>query len=251
MSENCSLRIEIRNDGPIELNALSKSLNGWASQYDSFCKRKGINKKDSALLVQEVKRGSIIVELVSASAPFLLPELNNIIQFGLYIKDAISFFMNEKDKPPYNYTKKDCADIESIVNPTASDTSRAELHIHTIGNNNNVGPIIINNTAANAIQAIAEKKKKEVSTDDFDSTHESVAFTYSRADTSSCSDTPTDRGVVEKISTKAVKVAYADEDIKRKMLCIEDNPFGYVYLFDAKVVNHNGKPSFYQSTLQP
>jgi hypothetical protein len=95
------LRIDIQNEKPVDLNVLSNSLNALASQYDVYLKRElrgeYPKKEQRKLLVKEIKKGSIIIDLVGTITP-MLPEINSICEFGTYLKNTFDFFLNKGEK---------------------------------------------------------------------------------------------------------------------------------------------------------
>ncbi|QED23920.1 hypothetical protein [Candidatus Deianiraea vastatrix] len=143
---------------------LSNSLNALGSQYDIYLNKKSKNdykKHERKLLIKEVKSGSIIIDLVGMVMP-LITEINSIIEFGEYLKTSFNFFLN-KGKSDYQYSKKDCQDIRSIVDATAKDGNNAKVNINVYGYNNTIHAPIYNitNTDANAIQATTKRYEEE------------------------------------------------------------------------------------------
>jgi hypothetical protein len=55
-----------------------------------------------------------------------------------------------------------------------------------------------------------------------------------------------DRGVIETISPKPMKLAFSSDEVKRKIVDQEDNPFLKAFLVDAEVKTADGKPKLYR-----
>jgi len=55
-----------------------------------------------------------------------------------------------------------------------------------------------------------------------------------------------DRGIIEAISEKPVKLIFASEEAKRAVLSVEENPFKCLLLVDVEVKSHEGRPKIYK-----
>lgn len=137
------LELLIRNEKPVELSRLVLSLNCVAHEYEIFCKKK--YAKDNvkhALLINEVKQGSIIVDLVSSVIP-LIDDVNSVCAFATYLKLVFDVMLN-KCTDTINLTKKECKNIKGMMETTANDSDKANISITVKGNNNTVyAPIFI------------------------------------------------------------------------------------------------------------
>lgn len=150
-----NIKVTVNNTKSVSLKDLTTSLSSFNAQYLSLLDKKGVsyNKKQPTLLVQEVKKGSIIVDMVSA-LPSVLPILNtdsSIKMFFDYLKYTFDYFKvgNFDEKPQYEYTPKDCTDIKEIQSVLVNDNG-STLNIQTRSNNS---PIILNFSDANTIQS--------------------------------------------------------------------------------------------------
>jgi hypothetical protein len=159
------LRFEIKNDSPVDLNILSKSLNALGSQYELFLNKKSkysYKKDDRKLLIKEVKSGSIIIDLVGTISP-LIREFNQICEFGTYLSASFDFFLGKRKGPICEYTQKDCSDIRNIVEITARDGVNSTSNINIYGDNNIIHQSVysISNIDANALQSIIKRYEDE------------------------------------------------------------------------------------------
>lgn len=66
MDDNEFLRLKIEPSMPIELNTFATSLCAYGDNFNMFAKK---NSGGSALLVKEVSKGSIVVDLVCSAIP--------------------------------------------------------------------------------------------------------------------------------------------------------------------------------------
>ena len=157
------LQIEIKNDAPVELNVLSHSLNSLASQYDSLLLKKldiNFDKIERRLLVKNISKGSIIIDLVAGAMP-ILSNFNAVFEFSKYLKDTFDFFLNKTKEANYSYLKKDCQDIKNITDITARDNHNAYVNYNVYHIDKIENKITYNNTEANAIQRNVEKYEEE------------------------------------------------------------------------------------------
>lgn len=86
--------IEIHNSQPIDLLDFTGSLTALAREHEAALKRErpGLAAEESRLLVVDIRRGSIVLELVAALAPFVSQAelINTSVDFVRNIGDALS-----------------------------------------------------------------------------------------------------------------------------------------------------------------
>ena len=125
MDNNVKLTIKITHKDPINLYDLTMGLNSLAKIYSRF----NNNAKEAKLLVREIRKSSIEIDLITlmcASPIPLLSNINNIIQFCKYIKFLISTFTEDKKEdldtlseeylpPPSIQDCKDFRDATQII----------------------------------------------------------------------------------------------------------------------------------------
>ena len=86
---NVKLIINIDHKNPVSLMDLTIGLNAIGSLYNNFTK----DDKEAKLLVKEIRKGSIEIDLVTLSTLSAIPlinNINNIVQFCHYIKLLIA-----------------------------------------------------------------------------------------------------------------------------------------------------------------
>ncbi len=217
------LRVDIQNKESVDLNVLSSSLNALASQYDIFLKKEAkgeySKKEQRRLLVKEIKKGSIIIDLVGVVTP-LLTEMNSICEFGIYLKNTFDFFLNKGEKK-HEYDKKDCQNIRNITDITARDNNGATTNFNVYGNNNTVhlNVYTYNNTEANAIQATTERFEKEVLEHEEQAIFEKELMYWEEASFNSRKEKEFQNGgkiVIEKFDKRPKKVIFLSEEGKLK-----------------------------------
>jgi hypothetical protein len=73
-------------------------------------------------------------------------------------------------------------------------------------------------------------------------TKEVLTLYQARADTSRRGD----RGIIERFSTKPVRLEFMNDEAKQKVLDRDDNPFRLMFIVDGVVSTVDGKPALYK-----
>jgi hypothetical protein len=241
------LTIEIKNTQPVELLDLTSSFFSFADEFKRHMV--GLNEPilptDARFYIKEIKTGSIIADLISY-APSALPFMehaNNILGFAAYLKLAYDFLLSKEKKKPEGIQKINFENLYNIVEPTAKDTS-SQFNIFPKINGNVKMTININNIEANAIQNKA-KKEIEAMREPIAGTKEKTLLYWYQARNdpkSQCGD----KAIIESINKRPVKVVWADENLKAKMLLDNENPFVSAYVVDVAIETIDSIPTLYK-----
>lgn len=252
MAETKDIRliIEIKNEQPLELLDLTKSLVSWASQFNTYAAKFGDSKEDreAKLYVKEIRSGSVILELVEMATIGVLPFLENvntIVGFADHIKRAYNFLLGKEKETPTDFTTNDYKELSQIVNPIATDNG-SQLNVSTTINGNVELHFHISSLEANAAQNIIEKEIKQLKIPEtVDDVKTKVLLTWYQA-RSDVRAKAGNKGLVEEISTKPMNVTFDDEKLKEQMLRGNINPFNTVYVVDIRLQNVRGKLAAYK-----
>ncbi len=243
------LIVEIKNKEPLELIELTKSLVSLGNQFNNYASQYGDSKenKEAKLFVKEIKTGSVILDLVEyatvGSIPFV-ENMNTILGFTNYIKSTVDYFLKKEGTKP-ELSESDYKDFSSILNPIAKDNS-SQINFSSKIDGNVYLTVNIDSNKANALQnlfrnEINDGKKPELQGD----IHNKVLFYWHQAKNDLSSDAG-NKGIIESISSNALRVIFDNEEIKGKMLKGETNPFNHAFVVDVKVDTIKGKPSLYK-----
>jgi len=245
MEEPAKLNIEIKNNGPIELVDLTKSLLALADEYKRHLVRSedSIFVNDIRLYVNEIRTGSIIASLI-AMAPMALPLLENantVADFTLYLKSAFNFLLGKETNKPA-LEKANYENLAQILEPVAKDNG-SQFNINTF---NNSGPIVIklDSLNANAIQNSIAREIAALQTP-MTGNHEKVLLYWYQA-RNDIRNQNGDKAIVESIYSGPVKTIFANEDIKSKILSSSENLFTRAYIVDVSVETIQNKPAVYK-----
>ncbi len=85
------LNIHISNKMAIDLNVLTKSLNGLVFLYKDFIKNNNYSC-DPKLYIKEIKNGSIDVYISAGQAIYSSSIVNPLLEFTSYLINIINFF---------------------------------------------------------------------------------------------------------------------------------------------------------------
>lgn len=247
-SDNAVLTIEVKNSKPIDLIDLTTSLAAFAEAFKDFATEETGDPLpgNMRLYVKEIRSGSIIADLIALNeqAAWLLEHAEVFGAFVTNINDVANFFLgrpNGLSAPP---TVKQARQISQILDPVAKDYgSQMNINVSDGGVVNIHQHIHFIPVEANAIQNKVDQylgpklPAEQIMADKL------MVLEQVKNNPSSKSG---DRGVIEAISPKAVKLQFVSEEVKRKVLELKENPLQSVFLVDVDVRSIDGKPMLYR-----
>ncbi len=238
------LIIEIKNEQPLELMDLTKSFVSIANQFNNYAAKFGDSKenREAKLFVKEIRSGSVIMELIEMATIGVLPfleNINTIVGFADYVKNAYNFLLGRSKEKPTEFTNNDYKDLSQIVNPIANDNG-SQLNVATTINGNVEYHFHIDSLEANAVQNKIDKEIKQLRLPELiDDVKTKVLLTWYQARNDMKSSVG-NKGTIEELSDKPMNIVFEDDDLKEKILHGE-NPFTTVFVVDVKLQNVNGK----------
>jgi hypothetical protein len=241
-----TLRVEIRNRTPVELSDLALSFQALAEAFDDYAaaSTKDPLPSNIRLFVRELRPGSIIADLIAVAeqAQWLVDHGVVLAGFVANTQEIINFLLGvgSEKAPP---TARAVSQVAQIVEPIAKDFA-SQLNIQvSSGSEVNVYNININSRDANALQNSARRflgpslPATEIRTDEL--------LILEQVKNSSSAQTG-DRGVIESITRRPVKLVFLSEDAKKQVLDLPANPFQCVFLVDVEVKAVDGRPTLYR-----
>ena len=241
------LRIEIKNREPVELLDLTASMQALGQQFIRYAFDTGVHARESdvRLYIQEIRSGSILADLVSIAqqGSFILSDLQLLGGFAKSLKESYDYFAGASSIDPPLLKHSDLRQISKIIEPVAKDNgSQYNFNV------NDHGKVVLqfgyNSLEANAIQ---NRISREISLSPGNATEtvferETLYFRQARDDVKSQTG---DKGIIERFSTRPVKLLFASENIKNDILNLKDNIFHKAFIVDGKVHIAEGKPVAY------
>ncbi len=240
--------VEIKNRNPVELIDLTQSLISFAKEYQGFADFTfdGDYRTETKLYVKHIRTGSIITELVPYAASLLpiLSDTNTVIGFVKHLKVAVEKLLAPKEPgTKTELTRTTLTNVSSIVDPIAKDNGS---QINVTGETVNYAPIYltVNSFDANIVQNQAARELALLRAP-LVGLHENVVMYWyqARNDTTSMAG---DRAIIESISSKPVKVVFANERIKAAMLRLDENIFKHAFLVDVHIETVENRPILYK-----
>lgn len=248
---NSKLEITIKNKNPVNLTDLTLSLLDLSSQFQKFIERESSEDThiSNELLIKKVSTGSIMIELVTKSAPLLplLWEGGSLYQWVSTSSNIIDWFLGKTKQPPQDLTKKDLQQWSNIIEPIVKD-SGSQLIISATENATVINQIIMSSDDALVAKNFINNKISEIN-DPSEHIYRKKVLVWYQTKFDVNSDTG-DKAIVEDIRKSPVKVIFEDSVIKNAMLH-GHNKFNkqwheLAYIVDLEVQTINGIPKVYK-----
>jgi len=247
MSE-AKLTIKIENKRPIEITDFTDSFNSLANQYYKYLSENESFKlnQDTKLYIKEIRSGSIITEL-SDLVPLVLPFVensNSVIEFTGFLKKGFDYFLGKTEEKPKEFDLKDCNNFNNIIKPIAKDNGSNVLFNGDWNFENVTVNFNFNSVEANAIQNGIQREKENLKEPTKNIQHK-VLFYWDSAKYDEKSKS-VDKGYIDSVSFKSLRVSFDDDYTKRLMLDIEENPFHLAYIVDVEIMDIQNVPTVYK-----
>lgn len=245
------MEIKISNDNPVSLKDLSLSLLSFNHQFHKFVESETDRETDigSELLIKEVRKGSIVIELVSQVAPIvpLLWDGGTLSQWSGVVQSVCNWLLGKVDSPPKEITKQDLLEWNKFVEPVAKDHA-SQMNIIVSDGGTVINNFTINSTEANAIQNEIRRKVEQL---DFpeDHVHRRKVMYWYQAKFDRHSETG-NRAIIDDLSKKSMKVIFENNAVKDAMFHPPENFkkqwHELAYVVDVEVETVRGEPKMYK-----
>jgi hypothetical protein len=242
-----SVRYELKNQKPVDLLDLTSSLAAFGESYQDFVTDAGFDLEPGNVrfFVKDIRSGSIIADLASQAAQgsLTLQHVEAAAAFMANLNDIIQFFLGIGAPPTLREkpSKREADQVIKILEPVAKDggsqlfltVSNGDIHLHQHH---------YNSQQANAAQNSARRylgppiPTTEVRHDVLLRLHQVRGGVSSKVG---------DLGIIEEISRSPVKLSFASEETKRKIL-EQPFPFESIFVVDVEVKASEGKPALYR-----
>lgn len=246
--DSAVLRVRISNSKPVDLIDLTTSLMALGQAFTDYATSKtGDPLPDNMrLYVKEMRSGSVIAELVTLTdqAQWIAKHLEVLAGFVANLDDLMKFFMGRTAAPTEPPTRKQADQASAIVEPIAKDVG-AQLNLNVMdgGTVHIHQQIHINSVDANAVQNGARRYLGPRLPANYVAADQLMVLEQVK---NSVKAKTGDRGVIEAIVDKPVKLRFLSEDAKRKVLELDhENPLQCAFLVDVEVRSVEGKPILY------
>ncbi len=259
MREGPRLELRIDTKNPVELRQFVGTFLGIGNQFEShYGKLHGVTRGTAKFYVREVRKGSVIADLV----PYFLPasgaaglalaairNANDLISFAKSISEGIGFLGRMGGRLP-NATKSELADYYNTVSAIAQDTDGSLSLAVYEDSEKRIAFQFGTEEARIAERNIVEQRMELDVTDDAD--HKRVLMSFVRTN---LAHAPTGKKSgelveIESIHSKALPIVYssrlAEERIRHEVADADDNVFKKAFDVDVNVEMRGGKPIAYR-----
>ena len=242
------IRFEIKNVRPVEVSDFALSMEAFADEFRRHVAAEDPDVADEVkLYIKAVQSGSIIADLIQM-APDAMPFLgdaNTMVKFSDNLGKVIKWLKTGgQSNVDQTVSNKTLENVSQVIEPTAKDPG-AEMNLTNV----NIGGdlvVNINSTEANAVQNTINRIIKERKDKSSGYVDEAILYWYqTRNDLKSDYG---DRAIIESISEKDVKTRFGNDDLKKRMIRGDQNPYRCAYLVDVHVETAKGKPVLYTVT---
>ncbi len=242
MSEEKDIKliITINNTEPISLKDLSVGLNSFATLYKDFNQ----DNKEYQLLVHEVRKGSMVMELIASCFP-LIPLANDlIIQFGHNMEELKIYFKKNKtvrNQPP-SINKLITGNFNKFINIIKYKGDSVKIEAKNNDTNESVVVNIDYKEARDMIRNISNMKGP-----DSDKKYKKQKFQWEQTNFSE-SKTTGSKGSIEKICEKPLPVIFDNNEHKIQMTTSNDEVDWHkkFYIVDVILQIRSGEPTQYK-----
>lgn len=249
MSQETSLEVKINNTRPVELTELTHSFLAMADEYKRNLARSEneVSEFEPKLYVKEIKSGSIITTL-TALAPHAFNFVNayqSIMPFVEHLSAVTKYLLGQTDEKPEGVDARTYKNVDAILQPIANDSGSNMVFSPVFKNEGDVN-LSFNFLEANTIQNRAGMETA-LETKKVSGRKEKVLlyFYQARNDTKS---TTGDRAVVESVWAEPIKTIFGNEDMKKRILLMDENMFKFAYVVNLSVETISDKPRLYTIT---
>jgi len=245
------LEIKINNDRPVSLKDLSMSLLSFNHQFHKFVEAETDRETQvgTELLIKEVRKGSIVIELVSQAAP-IVPLLwggGTLSQWSSVVQGVCDWLLGKIDAPPREMTKQDLQEWNKFVEPVAKDNG-SQMNIIVSDGGAVINNFTINSTEANAIQNEIGRRIDQLDEPE-DHVHRRKVMYWYQAKFDPHSETG-NRAIIDDISKKSMKVIFENNAVKDEMLHppehFKKQWHELAYVVDVEVETVRGEPKMYK-----
>ncbi|WP_305373227.1 hypothetical protein [Photobacterium leiognathi] len=245
------LEIKIDNRKPVGLEDLSLSLLSFNKQFHKFVDSETDELTDisSELLIKEVRKGSIVIELVSQASPIipLLWEGGSLVQWTSLIQNVCNWLLGNTDSAPKDMTKQDLQDWNKIIEPIAKDNG-SQMNINVSDGGKVINNFVFNSTEAAVMQNKISRLVEKIDTPEENKHLKKVMYWYQTKFDSS-SDTG-NKAIIDDISKSALKVIFENNALKEGMLHPDSSlkkPWQELaFVVDVEVQTVRGRPKMYK-----
>lgn len=255
------LVLEFNNDAPIDLLDFTNALTAIALEHTAAIQnaRQGISPEDTRLLLLDVRKGSIIMELVSLTTMFLsqAETINTSVDFVKNLSSWASALRNPGGRmpvpegQPHSVTVKHINNFQKIAKPVMDDPNGRFSLYAKLQEGNALSEFVLTREAASTSYQNLEDQRREL--DQTESrVHKKVIMRLHQlsADSLKTGKKSSEKGIIEQVDMIPRTLIYVSElagqRIKEEITNSDGNTLKKVFVVDVNVETIDGKPKAYR-----
>jgi len=248
MEEN-TIEIHFSNNKPIELVDLANSMTALENEFHNFCEKKD-SGADAKLYVKEVRKGSVIIDLIS-SVPALMPlvdNLNAVTEFGGHLGGLFSFLSGKSSEKPATMDVESLRNFRKIVRPVVKD-SGSHISVSVKDSPGAVVNVVLDGDDRQMSTYSAKAKSEEdLSQIPKVESIEKAVILLTQIRNGDGKNGVGDRGTISSVCKSPKKLISVDDNFKKSILEAPENAFDYGYVADVEVVRNGDSIVAYRIT---
>jgi hypothetical protein len=248
--DDAGFQVRLETDRPVELFDLGAFFSALGKHYEEYVNRGAFDHQDgnARLYIADLRKGSILVLLKNLleQGSLVLKDIDVLAGFMTNLHELIEYFRTQKPKAPDSITRDEAARLSRILEPVAKDGG-SSISFTFVGNTApiTVTNITVSSETANAIQNNVRRFLGPPLPAPGSFEREVLYLEQMRKDARSHVG---DRGVIERFSSKPVKLHFMTPESKAAILDKPQNPFKMAYIVDGQVSTIRGEPALYKVT---
>jgi len=265
MSDTPILALNFRIEGPVELSELTAALDAFHRQYSRHLRLTQLTHSgqrpgsdETKLYVRKLETGSVFTEMVPwvegaiTASTALMPLLEYHEAFRDYLtfaKHLIDAFLNKSEMPEHSEAKCVSSDFADVLAPVARRRNGSlEIALKHETPEGEKTEMLCSFTSDEAMRARTRALELARDRDESRADYSNVILYLPQLNSQTHPQSPThtaDRGVIERIHSKPLKVVWVSEQDSMRVKSAQGNPLRNSYLVDVNVERVQGKPSVY------
>lgn len=254
MLDAAHIEVVIKNADPIDLLDFTASLTAIAREHEARLKTRlpRVDVDETRLLIVDVRKGSIILELLPILAPIISTAevTNTAVDFVNHMKSALGQLAVPGGRVQ-SATTAQLKNMNDTVQTVVNDSSGEMTIAARYQSGEVIQELVITRSDAKAISENAISQRRELEAKGSDVLDRVLMRLHqSSVDNLKVGRKTSEKGIVERIDLKPRALIYASDlagqRIKDEILKDEGNPFQKGFIVDLDVETVGGKPQAYR-----
>ena len=232
------LKIHINYKKNVDLFEFTNAIIGINNLYTMYTKSH--SQENNKLYIQEVNKGSIIIDIAEHTLNNLLPNIEpSLYLFTIYFIHLCKYLTEEESKLPDSYRLdiKILSNFKSIFKFISIRGNSLNLNIHF--GKKEINYSIKDETAIRGLLNAGTEEKRIKETGD-KTLYEKVRLSFYQARNVKLSDSyKGNTGVIKEISKTPQLLSFVSDKLRYDMLNTSDNPFNITFIVDVNIILKN------------